>query len=44
MLKDRSSFAVEMCLEFNERVSLECKCVWSSMSVSHWNVNVLGVQ
>ena len=44
MLKDRSSFAVEMCLEFNERVSLECKCVWSSMSVFHWNVNGLGVQ
>ena len=39
MLKDRSSFAVEMCLEFNERVSLECKWAWSSMSEFHWNVN-----
>ena len=44
MLKDRSSFAVEMCLEFNELFSLERKWAWSSMSCSHWNVNVFGVQ
>ncbi len=44
MLKDRSSFAVEMCLEFNELFSLERKYVWSSMSVFHWNVNELVFQ
>ena len=44
MLKDRSSFAVEMCLEFNELFSLERKWAWSSMSHPHWNAYGFGVQ